>query len=100
MDKILNTSNVRKILKFLNQIVLNLLRTFKRRVKLDIIFLDPPYREERLNFIIEKILKKNILNKNGIIIVHRHKKDNIKITKKLNIIDLRLYGISKIIFAN
>ena len=72
----------------------------KDELKLDIIFLDPPYREERLNFIIEKILKKNILNKNGIIIVHRHKKDNIKITKKLNIIDLRLYGISKIIFAN
>ncbi len=72
----------------------------KDELKLDIIFLDPPYKEERLNFIIEKILKKNILNKNGIIIVHRHKKDNIKITKKLNIIDLRLYGISKIIFAN
>ena len=72
----------------------------KNEFKLDIIFLDPPYREERINFIIEEILKKNILNKNGIIIVHRHKKDNIKLTEKLNIIDLRLYGISKIIFAN
>ena len=72
----------------------------KNELKLDIIFLDPPYREERINFIIEEILKKNILNKNGIIIVHRHKKDNIKLTKKLKIIDLRLYGISKIIFAN
>ena len=72
----------------------------KDELKLDIIFLDPPYKEKRLNLIIEKILKKNILNKNGIIIVHRHKKDNIKITKKLKIIDLRLYGISKIIFAN
>ena len=72
----------------------------KDELRLDIIFLDPPYREERLNFIIEKILKKKILNKNGIIIIHRHKKDNIKLTKKLNIIDLRLYGISKIIFAN
>ena len=72
----------------------------KNELKLDIIFLDPPYKEKRLNLIIEKILKKNILNKNGIIIVHRHKKDNIKITKKLKIIDLRLYGISKIIFAN
>ena len=72
----------------------------KDELKLDIIFLDPPYREERINFIIEEILKKNILNKNGIIIVHRHKKDNIKLTKKLKILDLRLYGISKIIFAN
>tara|TARA_B100000674_G_scaffold459415_1_gene436542 strand:+ start:117 stop:677 length:561 start_codon:yes stop_codon:yes gene_type:complete len=72
----------------------------KDELKLDIIFLDPPYREERLNFIIEKILKKKILSKNGIIIIHRHKNDNIKLTKKLNIIDLRVYGISKIIFAN
>ena len=77
------------------------MRTLKKNeLKLNIIFLDPPYREERINFIIEEILKKNILNKNGIIIVHRHKKDNIELTKKLKIIDLRLYGISKIIFAN
>tara|TARA_B100000674_G_scaffold368225_1_gene310750 strand:- start:361 stop:921 length:561 start_codon:yes stop_codon:yes gene_type:complete len=72
----------------------------KDELKLDIIFLDPPYKNERLNFLIEKILKKNILNKDGIIIVHRHKKDDIELTKKLNIIELRLYGISKIIFAN
>ena len=30
----------------------------KDELKLDIIFLDPPYKEERLNFIIEKILCK------------------------------------------
>ena len=72
----------------------------KNELKLDIIFLDPPYREEKINFLIEKILKKNILNRSGIIIIHRHRKDNIRITEKMNIIDLRLYGVSKIIFGN
>ena len=69
-------------------------------LKIDIIFLDPPYKEEKMNLLIEKILCKNILNKNGLIIIHRHKKDDLKLTDKLEIIDLRLYGISKIIFAN
>ena len=36
------------------------------------------------------------LNKKGILIIHRHKKDDIKITSKLNILDTRKYGISKI----
>ena len=69
-------------------------------LKVDIIFLDPPYKEKKINDLLEKIHKKKILNKDGIIIIHRHKKDDIKLTKKLNIIDLRFYGISKIIFAN
>ena len=47
-----------------------------------------------------KILKKKILNKYGIIIIHRHKRDDLEITPKLNILDTRLYGISKIIIGN
>ena len=71
-----------------------------KELKFDIIFLDPPYKEEKINILIERILYKNILNKDGLIIIHRHKKDDLKLTKKLNIIDLRLFGISKIFFAN
>ena len=46
------------------------------------------------------ILEKQILNQNGILIIHRHKKDNINITEKLKIIEDRNYGISRIIFGN
>ena len=62
--------------------------------------MDPPYKEKNINILIEKILKKEILNKNGLIIIHRHKKDNLKLTEKLDLLDSRLYGISKIIFAD
>ena len=68
--------------------------------KFDIIFLDPPYREEKINILIDKIKEKKILSKNGILIIHRHKKDHVKITDKIKILDERNYGISKIIIGN
>ena len=66
----------------------------------DIIFIDPPYKEKKINFLLEKIKKKKILDKNGLVILHRHKKDNVKINDKFQIIDQRTYGISKIIIGN
>ncbi len=68
--------------------------------KFDIIFLDPPFKEKRINELIEKIIEKKILNTGGIIIIHRHKKDEIEITNKIKIFDIRNYGLSKIYFAN
>jgi 16S rRNA (guanine966-N2)-methyltransferase len=70
------------------------------KLKFDIIFLDPPYKEKKINYLIEKIFEKEMLSKNGIIIIHRHKKDAIKLSEKLNLLDSRLYGISKIVFAD
>ena len=68
--------------------------------KFKIIFIDPPYKEEKINYIIEEIKDKKILNKNGIIVIHRHKSDDLILSKKLRIIDVRSYGISKIFFGN
>ena len=68
--------------------------------KFDLIFVDPPYKEKKINEIIEKILEKKLLSQDGILIIHRHKKDNINITKKLKIIEDRTYGISRILFGN
>ena len=68
--------------------------------KFDIIFIDPPYKEVRINFIVDFILEKKILKNNGIMIIHRHKKDNINISDKLKILDERIYGVSKIIIGN
>ena len=68
--------------------------------KFDIIFLDPPYKETRINRLIEKIIENKILNPNGVMIIHRHKRDKIEITNKIKIFDVRNYGLSKIYFAN
>ena len=58
------------------------------------------YKEDKINPLIEIIQKESILKKNGILIIHRHKKDSLKITEKLRILDQRNYGISKIIIGN
>ena len=68
--------------------------------KFDIIFLDPPFKEKKINELIEKIIENKILNAGGIIIIHRHKKDKIEITDKIKIFDVRNYGLSKVYFAN
>ena len=74
--------------------------SLKSDIVFDIIFLDPPFKEEKINFLVEKIKKNKILKKNGIMIIHRHKKDNTKISEKMNILDERIYGISKITIGN
>ena len=68
--------------------------------KFNLIFMDPPYKEDKINFIIDQIKMTEILDKKGILIIHRHKKDHIKISRKLKILDERNYGLSKIIIGN
>tara|TARA_B100000900_G_C20451392_1_gene663290 strand:+ start:94 stop:654 length:561 start_codon:yes stop_codon:yes gene_type:complete len=68
--------------------------------KFDLIFIDPPFKEEKINYLIDTIKESKILRKNGILILHRHKKDNIEISKNLKILDQRNYGLSKIILGN
>lgn len=68
--------------------------------KFNLIFLDPPYKEKRINVLIDKIKENEFLKDDGIIIVHRHKKNNLIISKKIDILDERIYGISKITIAN
>ena len=68
--------------------------------KFGLIFLDPPYKEKRLNNLLEKIISLNLLTKNGIFIIHRHKKEKDEFPKKFNIFKKKIYGISKIIFGN
>ena len=68
--------------------------------KFDIIFMDPPYKEKNLSSILNNIIESNILKKNGIIIIHRHKKEKDKFPEKFTIIEKKTYGISKVIFGN
>ena len=66
--------------------------------KFDIIFLDPPYKYKDLEDLFNKIKNSNILNSEGIIIIHRHKNEKDNFLSKFNIIEEKNYGISKIIF--
>ena len=79
--------------------ILNKIDFKKITNKCDIIFLDPPYKEKKLPVIIDQISKDKILSNDGIIIIHRHKKEQDQFTKKLKILVKKKYGISKILFC-
>ena len=71
--------------------------TFKS--KFDLIFCDPPFKNTNIEKLIELIFNKNLLNKSGIIILHRNKTTKEKLPDYFKVIDERTYGISKIIFG-
>ena len=66
--------------------------------KFDIIFLDPPYKDKNLDRLLIEINNQKILNKDGVVIIHRHKNEQDIIPKVFEIIDQKKYGISKITF--
>ena len=68
--------------------------------KFDIIFMDPPYKEKKLSFLLNVIIKLKLLKDDGIIIIHRHKKEEDDLPKEFSQILEKNYGISKIIFGN
>ena len=68
--------------------------------KFDIIFMDPPYKEKKLPNLLNTIIKLKLLKDKGIIIIHRHKKEEDIFPNEFNIVIKKNYGISKIIFGN
>ena len=69
------------------------------RKKFDIIFIDPPYKEKKLTALLDKLIISDLLKKNGIFIIHRHKKEKDNFPKNFIVLKEKSYGISKIIFG-
>ena len=65
----------------------------------DIIFLDPPYKEKDIRILLEIIKEKQFLKKNGIILIHREKKNLDIFPTNFKILINKIYGRSKIIFG-
>jgi len=68
--------------------------------RFDIIFLDPPYKDKNLENLLNEIRDQKILSKKGIIILHRHKNETDSLPPSFQIIEQKVYGISKIIFLS
>ncbi len=72
-----------------------------KKIKFDIVFLDPPYKTDYAEIATEIIVKSNLLNDNGIIIIETDEKDRvIEKIKNINITmyDERKYGRVSLLF--
>jgi|TARA_B110000438_G_C15546852_1_gene535200 16S rRNA (guanine966-N2)-methyltransferase len=68
-------------------------------LKFDVIFCDPPFKDANIKKLINLIFRKKLLNKNGIMILHRNKNTDEILPDFFKIIDERIYGLSKILFG-
>ena len=72
----------------------------KNNFAFNLIFCDPPFKNNDLENLIQFIYINKLLKKNGILIIHRNKNSKDKMPDYFNIVDKRIYGLSKIIYGN
>ena len=63
-----------------------------------LIYIDPPYHQYDILKLLLKLIKKNIIEKNTIIIVEAHIEDKFKVIEKLKVFDQRSYGKTLLYF--
>lgn len=96
----LKNLKIDNVYEILEKDIINELSFQKFNNLFDVIFLDPPYKNKFLPNTLEIILKNKILSKNGIIILHRNRKNKEVLPSDFRILEKREYGISKIIFGD
>ena len=100
LKKNLNDLKIKNNYKILEFDIINEFESKKINDKFDIIFLDPPFKEKKLEELLKNIYRKKILKKSGVIIIHRHKKTNEFLSNTFKIIEEKTYSLSKITFLN
>ena len=65
----------------------------------EFVFLDPPFKELRIKFLLNIIKNKKILKKDSVILIHRDKKTLDKFPEDFKIIIDKKYGRSRILFG-
>ncbi|MGI9083100.1 MAG: RsmD family RNA methyltransferase, partial [Candidatus Fonsibacter lacus] len=66
------------------------------QTKPNLIFLDPPFKMKNIDNVINNL--KKIINKKNVLVIHTNSENNIE-NKELNVVEERIYGVSKIYFA-
>ena len=100
LKKNINKINEKRNIRIFCNDVLSLIKKNNNNLEFNLIFCDPPFKDKNIEMLIELIFHKKLLKKNGLIILHRNKSTIDKIPSYFNIVDERVYGISKIIFGN
>ena len=90
-----NTTNINEKIHIMKSDYKDALELFRNsNIKFDIIFLDPPYKFNLINDCLEKIIKYDILNSDGIIVCE-YETENIE-SNGLKVLKDKKYGSKKI----
>ena len=100
LKKNVNDLKLSNKVKLINQDVKMYLEKFKGKEKFDLIFLDPPYKNNTFFEVISLFKEKKIFNEFHKIIVHREIKSEENLNKYFKIELEKNYGRSKIIFGS
>lgn len=65
--------------------------------KVNLVFMDPPYKSGLAVKAINNLLNKDFLDENAVIVVEVHKSEKLEIPERVSLIDERIYGETKII---
>jgi len=99
LKKNLDLLKLNKYSKIIEKDTYNISQFQLNLLKFDLIFLDPPFKDNKINQLIEIIKKMKITSNESLIIIHRNKKIAENISKDLIISKEKNYGLSKIIFG-
>lgn len=99
LKKNINNLKITKNFKILKEDILNHFLKINLKDQFDIIFLDPPYKTKNLSKLLTDIHIHKCLKSNGLVILHRHKKEIEQYPTNFKILEKKVYGISKIIFG-
>ena len=100
LKKNVNNLKIENQTEVFNEKIILFLNRLSNKNKFEIIFFDPPFAE---NFFIEelKVIKNStIYKKKHLVIIHREKTSEDDIEKIMNILLVKKYGRSRVIFAN
>ena len=67
--------------------------------KIDLIYLDPPFKDKNINKLLKKIKDLKIAHNNTLIVIHRNKKFKDEFITDFKVMREKTYGLSKIIFG-
>ena len=67
--------------------------------KIDLIYLDPPFKDKNINKLLRKILDLKIAHKSTLIVIHRNKKFKENFIEEFKVLREKNYGLSKITFG-
>lgn len=101
IEKNIEKTHLAEKVELFNTDFLNTIKKLENK-KVDIVYLDPPYKTDFIEMAIKELIKTNILEENTIIIAETDEKDriikNIEEIKEIQIIDQRKYGRANILF--